>query len=229
MPSEMIFIVEDDIHIAQLVKYNLEAAGYSTSLFENGDDAINAVNRAMPTLIVLDIMLPGKDGIEVLKAVRSRVETRVLPVVLLTAKGDEFDKILGLELGADDYIAKPFSVRELVARVKAVLRRSDKSVDTPKEHIISAGAVSIDTDSHRVYLENQELDLTLKEFELLECLVTNSGKVVKRDILLDNIWGYDAAIETRTVDVHIRRLRQLIGEKYIDTVRGVGYRFNSKA
>ena len=171
MSSETVYIVEDDAHIAQLVKYNLEAAGYLTSVFENGDEAVHAIEKSKPALVVLDIMLPGRDGIEVLKTLRSSVETRNLPVVLLTAKGEEFDKILGLELGADDYISKPFSVRELVARVRAVLRRSDKNVVIPSENTLSVGAVTLDAESHRVYLAGNELKLTLKEFELLQCLI----------------------------------------------------------
>lgn len=230
MNKHLIFIVEDDAHIAQLVKYNLEQAGYQAQVFEDGNEAAEAVFHDKPDLILLDIMLPGKDGIEILKLLRRNEETKQILVIMLTAKNEEFDRVLGLELGADDYISKPFSSRELVARVKAVLRRRKESGGTVAEgNEICFGNLRMDVERHRVFLGNKELELTYKEFELLKYLIKNRGRVLKRDFLLDEIWGYDTAVETRTVDVHIRRLRMLIGEDYIETVRGIGYRFSDQA
>ena len=182
-----------------------------------------------PNLILLDLMIPGKDGYDVCKEIRSTKEVMNTPIIMLTAKSEEIDKILGLELGADDYITKPFSVRELLARVKAVLRRF--SIVESEENVLVFGDLTVDFEKREVLIKNNKLELTLKEFELLEILIKNKGKILTRDTLLDKIWGYEYIGETRTVDVHIRYLRKKIesddkNPKFIETIRGVGYRFN---
>jgi two-component system alkaline phosphatase synthesis response regulator PhoP len=224
-----IYLVEDETHIQELVKYNLEASGYGVSAFLNGEDMLSYCDSIIPDMFILDIMLPGIDGYEILRRIRQNAKLKTLPVIMLTAKSEEFDRVLGLELGADDYISKPFSIRELTARVKALFRRSD----VPSESLpttVSAGEITIDTERHEVYKGTQRLELTLKEFELLKILVQNRGRVMSRELLLEKVWGFDYFGETRTVDVHIRYLRQKIEDddskpKYIETVRGVGYRF----
>jgi two-component system alkaline phosphatase synthesis response regulator PhoP len=229
MTKEKILIIDDEEHIVELIRYNLENAGYETVEAYNGIDGLSLAKKEKPSIILLDVMLPLMDGLEVCKNLRSSDQTKGIPIIMLTAKSEEIDKILGLELGADDYITKPFSVRELMARIKAVLRRSSTDVEDPV--IFSFSDVVIDYDKHQVTKNDVKVDLTLKEFELLDILVKNRGKVMRRDILLDKIWGYEYVGETRTVDVHIRHLRQKLEDddknpKYIETVRGIGYRFN---
>lgn len=229
MAGEKILIVDDEEHIVELIKFNLENNGYKTICAYNGVDAVKFAKKENPDLVLLDVMLPQMDGYDVCREIRKNESIASTPVIMITAKGEEIDKILGLELGADDYITKPFSVRELVARVKAVLRRSKiKDVDTT----FSFGNVHIDFQKHYVVKGEEKLELTLKEFELLQILIENKGRVMTRDFLLDKVWGYEYAGETRTVDVHIRHLRQKIEDddknpKYIETIRGIGYRFNS--
>jgi len=228
MASEKILIIDDELHIVELIKYNLEMNGYKVYYALNGNDGINIAYEKKPDLILLDIMLPEIDGFEVCKKIKRDDELANIPIIMLTAKGEEFDKILGLELGADDYITKPFSVRELIARIKAVLRRNTK--EEKQNNIITIGNLTIDMERHEVLKDGIRVELTLKEFELLKLLVLNKGKVMTRDFLLDKIWGYEYYGETRTVDVHVRHLRQKIEEddknpKYIETVRGIGYKF----
>jgi two-component system alkaline phosphatase synthesis response regulator PhoP len=177
----------------------------------------------MPDLVLLDVMLPGDDGISILKKMRSSARTKSIPAIMVTAKGTEYDKVVGLDSGADDYISKPFGMMELVSRIRAVLRRANPSPSAPE---LIVGSLSMNTDKHLVTADGNEVLLTLKEFELLRCLMENTGIVLNRDRLLENIWGYDFDGETRTVDVHIRTLRQKLGEcgNMIETVRGVGYR-----
>lgn len=230
MAGEKIMIVDDEHHIAELLKYNLEANGYKVLYSLNGLEAINIIYEKRPDLILLDVMLPGMDGFDVCKEIKRNKETESIPVIMLTAKGDEFDKILGLELGADDYITKPFSVRELLARIKVVFRRNIKE---NIQNILSFDNLVIDMDKHEVLKNGIIIDLTLKEFELLKLLVSNKGKVLTRDFLLDKIWGYEYYGETRTVDVHVRHLRQKIEDddknpRYIETVRGIGYKFKDQ-
>lgn len=232
MSRELIFVVEDEIHIQQLVKYNLEAAGYRAVTFENGEGLLEEVKATVPDLFILDLMLPGIDGLEVCRQLRSDTRTKKVPIIMLTAKSEEFDKVLGLEMGADDYLTKPFSVRELVARVKAILRRFADTAPTESE-TIRQGDIVIDLVRHEVYKNGKLLDMPLKEYELLKMLLQNKGKVLSREMLLDKIWGFDYYGETRTVDVHIRYLRQKIEDDdsnpvYIETVRGIGYRFNDR-
>lgn len=229
MNKDKVLIIDDEEHIVELIKYNLESNGFDTVEAYNGMDGIRFAKAEKPSLILLDLMLPIMDGLDVCKNLRRDEDTRSIPVIMLTAKSEEIDKILGLELGADDYITKPFSVRELVARIKAVLRRSGSESEETSTY--SFADVLIDYDKHQVTKNNEKVELTLKEYELLEILIRNKGKVLKRDVLLDKIWGYEYVGETRTVDVHIRHLRQKLEDDdrnpvYIETVRGIGYRFN---
>lgn len=229
MADEKILIVDDEENILELIKFNLQALGYEVLTLNNGSDALNVIRQEKPKLVLLDLMLPGMDGYDICKEIRKDSSISYIPVIMITAKGEELDKILGLELGADDYVSKPFSVRELLARVKAVLRRTSTQVI---ESSYKFGEISIDFQKHEVLKSSNKIDLTLKEFELLEILIKNKGRVMTRDFLLDKIWGYEYVGETRTVDVHIRHLRQKIEEddkspKFIETIRGIGYRFNS--
>lgn len=232
MSKELIFAVEDEIHIQQLIKYNLEGNGYRVVTFESGEGLLNEAKNTMPDLFILDIMLPGIDGLEVCRQLRQNPRSKNIPIIMLTAKSEEFDKVLGLELGADDYIIKPFSVRELLARVKALFRRVNSS--TPLEaEVIRHGDITIDCTRREVYKSGEKIEMPLKEFELLKLLVLNKGKVLSREMLLEKVWGFDYYGETRTVDVHIRYLRQKIEDDdsnptYIETIRGIGYRFNDK-
>jgi len=233
MSKELIYAVEDDAHIQQLIKYNLEANGYRVNVFETGEQLLEGCNSALPDMFILDIMLPGIDGLELCRRLRQNPRTKRIPVIMLTAKGEEFDKVLGLELGADDYITKPFSVRELTARVKAIFRRVNTLSSAEEDEIIKCGDVTIDNIRHEVYKKGILIEMPLKEFELLKYLVLNKGRVLSRELLLEKIWGFDYYGETRTVDVHIRYLRQKIEDDdsnpvYIETVRGIGYRFNDK-
>lgn len=230
MAKEKILVVDDEEHILELLKFNLMNSGYSVETSNNGVDGLKLANENKPDLILLDLMLPGMDGLEVCKEIKRNKETANISIIMLTAKGEELDKILGLELGADDYITKPFSVRELIARSKAVLRRSTVREDLDAK-IFDFGRLKVNFDRHEVVIDSNKVEMTLKEFELLEILIKNKGKILKREILLDKVWGYEYIGETRTVDVHIRYLRKKIEEddknpKYIETIRGVGYRFN---
>ena len=229
MANEKILVVDDEEHILELISFNLTNNGYKVIKANNGIDAVRLAIEEKPKLILLDLMIPGKDGYDVCKEIRSNSEIRNTPIIMLTAKSEELDKILGLELGADDYITKPFSVRELLARVKAVLRRF--SVVEPESSVLVFGNLKADFEKREIHVKDKKLDLTLKEFELLEILIRNKGKILTRDTLLDKIWGYEYIGETRTVDVHIRYLRKKVEEddknpKLIETIRGVGYRFN---
>lgn len=229
MAQEKVLVVDDEAHIVELISYNLSAAGYSVITANNGIDAVKMAKDEKPRLILLDLMIPGLDGFDVCKEVRGDKELKNTSIIMLTAKGEEFDKILGLELGADDYITKPFSVRELLARVKAVLRRT--GVVKTENEVFTSGNLKVSFERREVLINNNKVDLTLKEFELLDILIKNKGKILTRDTLLDKIWGYEYIGETRTVDVHIRYIRKKIEEdgknpKFIETIRGVGYRFN---
>ena len=220
----MIYCVEDDSNIRELVVYALKTGGLEAEGFEDAENFYTALKKEKPELVLLDIMLPGEDGMSVLADLKSRNETKNIPVIMLTAKGAEYDKVRGLNQGADDYVTKPFGVMELLARIKAVLRRSGTTQEV--KHEISAGAIVIDLDRHQVYAGDNEVELTYKEFELLQYLLENRGLVLSREKLLKAIWGYDFEGETRTVDVHIGNLRQKLGSSgsAIETVRGIGYR-----
>ncbi|WP_194190264.1 response regulator transcription factor [Clostridium chrysemydis] len=230
MSKDRILIVDDEENILELLRFNLENSGYDVIGASNGIDALKLVKEKRPKLVLLDIMLPGMDGLDVCKEIKKDKDLKNTSIIMLTAKGEELDKILGLELGADDYMTKPFSIRELLARVKAVLRRTNV-VDVKEENFYEKGRIKIDFERYEVLINGEKIDTTLKEFELLEMLIKNRGKILNREILLEKIWGYEYIGETRTVDVHIRYLRKKIEEddkapKFIETIRGVGYRFN---
>lgn len=223
----MIYCVEDDAGIRELVVYTLQNTGLEARGFADGEALFAALWEQKPDLLLLDIMLPGEDGISILRRLRAVRETAKLPVILLTAKNTEYDKVVGLDSGADDYVAKPFGMMELVARIRAVLRRTQDS--PPGEgggRPLVAGSICVDERAHSVHVGADEVQLTLKEYQLLCLLMKNQGAVLTRDVLLENIWGYGNESETRTVDVHIRTLRQKLGAggALIETVRGVGYR-----
>ena len=219
----MIFCLEDDPAIRSLIAYSLRGAGMECECFERPTELRTALEKTVPELLLLDIMLPEEDGLSVLRSLRGSTRTAALPVILLTARGSEYDRILGLDTGADDYVTKPFSVLELLARVRALLRRSGGGAE-----ILSAGSLSLDEQRHEVRLDGQVLPLTLREFRLLSLLLQERGRVLTRDELLNRLWGYSFDGESRTVDVHIRSLRQKLGSAgaMIETVRGVGYRFS---
>lgn len=223
----MIFCVEDDQDIRDLMIYTLNAAGFEAEGFTDGTEFFCALQTEKPELVMLDIMLPGDDGITILKKLRSNTATADIPVIMATAKGTEYDKVIGLDTGADDYLAKPFGMMEMVSRVKAVLRRVTPQ-NTPKS--LKVGKLEINESEHTVYVCKERVTLTLKEYDLLHLFMDNLGKVFTRDRLLQLIWGCDYMGETRTVDVHIGTLRTKLGEcgEYIETVRGVGYRMEAK-
>lgn len=219
----MIYCVEDERNIRELIIYTLETSGFTAKGFSDGATMLQQVKQDKPRLILLDIMLPGEDGMGILRKLKSSAETKDISVIMVTAKGTEYDKVMGLEGGADDYITKPFGMMEFIARVKAVLRRGKKNSAANQ---LQEGDLVLLVDEHRVKVKEEEVTLTLKEFELLKYLIENKGIVLSRDKLLERIWGYDFDGETRTVDVHVRTLRQKLGEcgNMIETVRGVGYR-----
>lgn len=230
-----ILVVDDEIHILELVKYNLVQSGYEAITAESGEEAIEYLQKEDIQLVLLDWMLPKMDGIEVLQWIRLNPKTMKLPVILLTAKSDEISKVVGLEVGADDYLAKPFGVYELMARIKALLRRADYSTQVAKpvksEDEIRIDDIVINKARRIVIVRGEEIDLSMKEFDLLYLLASNRGIVFSRVNLLESVWGYDYIGETRTVDVHISNLRKKIEEDdaqpvYIKTVRGVGYKFH---
>lgn len=220
----MIYFVEDDTGIRELVLYTLNNTGLEAEGFPDAEAFWTALPKGSPKLVLLDIMLPGEDGISVLKRLRKNLETAKLPIMMITAKDTEYDKVLGFENGADDYIAKPFGMMELLARIKRLLERTK---DEPEESsVCRIGELSLDRQKRRVQAQGEAVQLTLKEFELLSCLMKNKGIVLTREQLLDTVWGYDFAGESRTLDVHIRSLRGKLGAcgDLIETVRGVGYR-----
>ena len=228
----MIYCVEDDAGIRELVVYTLQNTGMEARGLEDGSALAAALREKKPQLILLDIMLPGEDGISILRRLRSAQETAGIPVILLTAKNTEYDKVVGLDSGADDYVAKPFGMMELVARIRAVLRRTQAGSDGEEAaRPLVAGDICVDERVHSVFVGEQEVQLTLKEYQLLCLLMKNRGAVLTRDVLLENIWGYGNESETRTVDVHIRTLLQKLGTagSMIETVRGVGYRMGEHA
>lgn len=219
----MIYIVEDDKNIRELVKYTLESYDFNVKAFESGKNLRENLLEDQADLLILDIMLPGQDGISILNDLRADKATKDLPVILLTAKSAELDKVKGLDQGADDYISKPFSVLELVSRVKALLRRSRSESNT---NIFKYNGLSLDENKREINLEGQPIDLTYKEFELLLYMLKNKGLVLDRESIISKVWGYDFQGETRTVDVHIATLRNKLGPwaKYIHTVRNIGYK-----
>lgn len=221
--EEMIYCVEDERNIRELLVYTLETTGFRAKGFSDGRELQAALKEEMPELILLDIMLPGEDGYEILEKLKKTSSTRDIPVIMVTAKEAEFDKVRGLDAGADDYITKPFGMMEFVARIKAVLRRSARQGEGKE---LMCGALSVQIGRHEVRFDGNKVELTRKEFELLQYLLENKGLVMTRNQILLHVWGYDFDGETRTVDVHVRTLRQKLGEagNMIETIRGVGYR-----
>ena len=223
--GKWIYYVEDDTSIRELVLYALKTAEFQVMGFENAASFYKRMKEQQPDLILLDIMLPEEDGVSILKKLKSRPDTENIPVIMMTAKSSEYDKVLGLDSGADDYITKPFGVMELISRVKAVIRRSDRSKGSAGE-VLKIGELVLDEQKHEVYARGQEVSLTFKEFELLSYLMKNRGLVLSRDKILNTIWNYEYEGESRTVDVHIGSLRQKLGTcgDFIKTIRGIGYK-----
>ncbi|NOT34796.1 MAG: response regulator transcription factor [Candidatus Eisenbacteria bacterium] len=221
--AELVMVIEDEKEIRDLVRYNLERSGYRVSASDSGEEGLERLFETHPDALVLDLMLPGRSGLEILREVRGEASTRELPVLVLSARSAEMDKLLGFEHGADDYLTKPFSPRELIARVQALLRRSQPS---KAPGVLAAGELRIDTLARDARYQERSLTLTPREFELLAFLASRPGRVFTREELLRKVWGYDYLGETRTVDVHVRRLRMKIGEheRVIQTVTGVGYK-----
>ncbi len=228
MTKETILIVEDDKNISKLIKYNLEKEGFRCMVSFNGEDAIKTLDQDAADFIILDIMLPGIDGLEVCRRVKQDKKLSNTPILMLTAKGEEVDKVVGFELGADDYMVKPFSPRELVLRIKAILKRL-KPVEVEKD-LLKKGKLTVDLSKHKVTIDKKEVELTNMEFKLLVILMQRIGRVQSRDTLLDDVWDIASDVTTRTVDTHIKRLREKLGKSgdLIETIRGVGYRFSEK-
>lgn len=218
----VVFVVEDDTNIREIERYALKNSGYEVETFESGAELFQRLKEEIPSLILLDIMLPGESGLDILAKIRGTAETSRVPIIMVTAKTSELDKVKGLDLGADDYISKPFGVMELVSRVKALLRRSNPVQD---EAQLMLGDIYIDDDRHAVLVGGKPCELTFKEFELLKYLIINRGIVLSRDKLMNQVWGFEYEGESRTVDMHIKTLRQKLGDAghYIKTVRNVGY------
>lgn len=229
--NEKIMVVDDEAALVRLITYNLNKAGFSTVAAYDGNEAWRLAVQENPDLIILDLMLPGKDGLEICRDLRR--DNIMTPIIMLTARDDEIDRVLGLELGADDYVTKPFSVRELTARVKAVLRRRTDKAE-PIDKGLTVGSFVIKPEQYEIYHNGRRLDLTLKEYELLEILLRNKGRVLKRDYLLQVLWDYADSVNSRVLDVQISKLRDKIetdsrNPRYIKTVRGLGYKFEEQA
>ncbi len=224
MTNNLIYIVEDDISIRELEKYALLNSGFTVEGFDNSKEFYNALGTSIPVLIILDIMLPGEDGLNILKKIRQTPNYKYIPVIMVTAKTSEIDAVKGLDMGADDYITKPFGVMELISRIKAVLRRTQKQ----KVNTVSLDEITIDEERHIVYISGEQIELTYKEYEILKLLIINKGIVLTRDRLMENIWGYDFEQGNRTVDVHIQSLRKKLGSSgdHIKTIRHVGYKID---
>jgi two-component system phosphate regulon response regulator PhoB len=220
-----ILIVEDELDLRSTLEFKFKSEGYSVDAVSKGKEAIEAIARKKPDLVLLDLMLPDMSGLDVCKTIRNNKDSFDTAIIMLTAKGEEVDRVLGFELGADDYVVKPFSVRELALRVSTVLKRRDKQEETDN---ISLGDIEINLSSYRVFISKTEIQLTAKEFLLFKHLVQKNGRIQTREVLLEEVWGYNSFVTTRTVDTHVKRLRSKIGDigSKIETVRGIGYRFN---
>jgi two-component system, OmpR family, alkaline phosphatase synthesis response regulator PhoP len=232
--GQKIVVVEDEPDIRKLVQYNLAQEHFSILEAEDGEQALKIIKREKPSLVILDLMLPGLSGLEVCRTIRQQPDTSRLPILMLTAKAAEADKVIGLEMGADDYLSKPFSPREMVARVRALLRRSEAITSPEDGKFYDRGPLKIDFSTYEVFVRGKPVKLTLKEFELLRFLVQNPNRVLSRDQLLDRVWGGETFVTPRTIDVHVRRLRKTIEDddrnpRWILTLRGVGYKFDEKA
>jgi two-component system phosphate regulon response regulator PhoB len=228
--SVLILVVDDEKDLATTLEYNLKREGFETRVALTGREALElAAQEPFPDLVLLDIMLPDISGMEVCRQLRLNERIRNIPVVMLTAKGEEIDRVVGFEVGADDYVVKPFSVRELMLRIRAVLRRTENPRPEDQPDTVEFGRLRVDQQGHRVWIDDQEVTLTALEFKLLITLLERKGRVQSREQLLDDVWGIQASVTTRTVDTHVKRLRQKLGDasSYVETLRGVGYRFRS--
>jgi len=225
---EKILVVEDEKNISKLVRYNLEKAGFGCIATITAEDALDILNKESINLIILDIMLPKMDGVQFCKIIKQDKNFSHIPIVMLTAKGEEVDKVVGFELGVDDYVVKPFSPRELILRIKAILKRGTQKEET--KAILSSHNIIVDSERHKVKVDKKEISLPLMEFKLLRTLIERKGRVQSRDRLLDDVWGVSAEVTTRTVDTHIKRLRKNLGKagKLVETIRGIGYRIKEE-
>ena len=226
--TKTIFIVEDEPDIRETLAYNLSQESFKVEEFSDAESCLEKINEKTPDLLILDLMLPGMSGLDLCKEIRANKSLSNLAIIMLTAKGEEIDRIIGFELGADDYVTKPFSVRELILRVKVILKKQTESLENIEE--VEFGAIKINLDAHEVSINDDEINLTALEFKLLKHLVQRRGRVQTRDQLLGDVWGYSSEVTTRTVDTHIKRLREKLGSvgDYIQTIRGVGYRLNNQ-
>jgi two-component system phosphate regulon response regulator PhoB len=227
--SGLVLVIEDEVDLATTLEYNLRAEGFQVRLAHTGRQGIAAATSdPVPDVIVLDLMLPDLAGTEICRRLREQDRTRDVPVVMCTAKGEEIDRVVGFEVGADDYVVKPYSVRELVLRIRALMRRSHRTEGEPA--LIRFGRLKIDREAHRAWVDEAEIGLTALEFRLLHAFLSRRGRVQTRDALLSDVWGIDADVTTRTVDTHVKRLREKLGDAggYIETLRGVGYRFKGE-
>ncbi|MBI4211160.1 MAG: response regulator transcription factor [Deltaproteobacteria bacterium] len=224
-----ILLIEDDRDIADLIAYHLKQERYSVQLCSTGSEGLKAARHDRPELIILDLMLPDMSGLEICRALKADAHTKNIPIVMLTAKSDEIDRVVGFEMGADDYLTKPFSPRELILRIKAIVRRAQSS-ELHVQGAQTVGVLTLDSEKFYMAVEGKEVKLTALEFRLLQYLIATRGRIATRDVLLDQVWGYDAALTTRTVDTHVKRLREKLGVAgdYIETIRSVGYRFKEK-
>ena len=225
--SQKIYIVEDEPDIRETLKYNFSNEGFEVFTAPDGEEALSNIKKVLPDVLILDLMLPGVSGLDVCKSIRTDDDIRDMSIIMLTAKGEEIDRVIGFELGADDYVTKPFSVRELILRVKVLLKKQRESLVENK--LVTFGPIRIDLDAHELKINDKEIVLTALEFKLLQHLVKRKGRVQTREQLLGDVWGYSAEVTTRTVDTHIKRLREKLGNTsdYIQTIRGVGYRFSN--
>lgn len=225
--SQKIYIVEDEPDIRETLKYNFSNEGFEVFTAPDGEEALSNIKKVLPDVLILDLMLPGASGLDVCKSIRADDDIRDMSIIMLTAKGEEIDRVIGFELGADDYVTKPFSVRELILRVKVLLKKQRESLVENK--LVTFGPIRIDLDAHELKINDKEIVLTALEFKLLQHLVKRKGRVQTREQLLGDVWGYSAEVTTRTVDTHIKRLREKLGNTsdYIQTIRGVGYRFSN--
>jgi len=225
--SQKIYIVEDEPDIRETLKYNFSSEGFKVFTAPDGEEALSNIKKVLPEVLILDLMLPGVSGLDVCKSIRADDDIKDMSIIMLTAKGEEIDRVIGFELGADDYVTKPFSVRELILRVKVLLKKQRESLVENK--LVTFGPIRIDLDAHELKINDKEIVLTALEFKLLQHLVKRKGRVQTREQLLGDVWGYSAEVTTRTVDTHIKRLREKLGNTsdYIQTIRGVGYRFSN--
>ena len=224
---QKIYIVEDEPDIRETLKYNFSNEGFKVFTAPDGEEALSDIKKILPDVLILDLMLPGVSGLDICKSIRADDDIRDMSIIMLTAKGEEIDRVIGFELGADDYVTKPFSVRELILRVKVLLKKQRESLVQNK--LVTFGPIRIDLDAHELKINDKEIVLTALEFKLLQHLVKRKGRVQTREQLLGDVWGYSAEVTTRTVDTHIKRLREKLGNTsdYIQTIRGVGYRFSN--